>query len=573
VTARALWFGPGERPLFGWVHAPDDGRVRGAVVLCPPLGLEGVCSYRAFRRMAEEMAAAGIAVVRFDYDGTGDSAGSQDEPGRIEAWSASVRSAIDLIRNAGAAKVVVVGMRVGATIAACELAAGGGVDGVVLWDPCASGRSYLREQQALGLFSIGAAARDDGSVEVPGIVYEADTVKELSSLSIADTEGPLAERVLVLIRPDRTANKAMRGRLEMDHVEWADAVGQSEFVDVEPWQVVDPVATIDTVTSWVSEVIGTDLSQVSVPTSTEAVLDRLGEGRGIVERIVTLGEVGLFGIVTEAAGPSGGSHSTTGPTAILLNAGVISHVGPSRLWVEFARRWAAGGVRVLRFDQSGLGDSPVRPGQREDQVYAPEAFDDLGEVVAAMAAGDPRTVILSGLCSGGYHSIEGGISLGVGSVCLINPVLTAAPAETHAADNPGTTDIDPRRQATTVRKKWVRALPAHDFLGSIVDRLPDGAWWIINRVAVGTPPARIIEKLVESGVDTFIVCGEKEASAMRRGQAAAFRRLARTGRFHLEVMPGIDHELFARASRDRVGPVITERILRSVTTADPARRV
>jgi hypothetical protein len=39
------------------------------------------------------------------------------------------------------------------------------------------------------------------------------------------------------------------------------------------------------------------------------------------------------------------------------------------------------------------------------------------------------------------------------------------------------------------------------------------------------------------------------------------------------VMPGIDHELFARASRDRVGPVVTERILRSVTTTEPVRRV
>jgi alpha-beta hydrolase superfamily lysophospholipase len=158
-------------------------------------------------------------------------------------------------------------------------------------------------------------------------------------------------------------------------------------------------------------------------------------------------------------------------------------------------------------------------------------------------------------------------------VCLINPFLTAAPGETHAADAPTTTDVDPRRQATTTRKKWVRALPAHDLLGSIVDRLPDGAWWLINRVAVATPSARIIGKLVDSGVDTYIVCGEKEAATMRRGQAAAFRRLARTGRFHLEVMPGIDHELFARASRDRVGPVITERILRSVTTGAPARRV
>ena len=294
-----------------------------------------------------------------------------------------------------------------------------------------------------------------------------------------------------------------------------------------------------------------------------------GDGRAVVERIVTIGEQKLFGIVSEPAEPAAPGR----PTVILLNAGIIDHVGPSRLWVDFARRWAAGGVRVLRFDLSGLGFSPAREGQREDEMYPPEAFDDLAAAVAVMAGDARRDVILTGLCSGGYHSIEGGIALGVGHVCVINPILTARPSEIRSGEGDGRTpEIDARRQATTARRRWVRALPAHDLLGSIVDRLPDAAWWIINRVAVASPPARIIGRLVDSGTDTYVVCGDSEARVMRRGQAAAFRRLARSGRFHLEVMPGIDHELFARASRDRVGPVVTERILGSVATTEPARR-
>jgi alpha-beta hydrolase superfamily lysophospholipase len=369
----------------------------------------------------------------------------------------------------------------------------------------------------------------------------------------------------------------MRQRLELDHVEWGEAVGQSELVDVEPWQVSAPTATLDAVVSWVSAVIDSAVAGTtaaasepvtfSVGGATVATVGHDGHGEAIVERITSVGETGLFGIVTEPA------DRPTGPMVILLNAGIINHVGPSRLWVEFARRWAAGGVRVLRFDLSGLGDSPVRAGQPRDEIYPPVAFDDLAEVVAAMAPDRPQDVILTGLCSGGYHAIEGGIALGVGGVCVINPILTATPSEIHAEDEGNRTpDIDPRRQATTARRRWVRALPAHDFLGSVVDRLPDAAWWFINRVAVASPPARIIERLVDSGVDTFIVCGDKEARVMRRGQAAAFRRLTRTGRFTLEVMPGIDHELFARVSRDRVGPVVTERILLSAFRTDPAPR-
>jgi hypothetical protein len=166
--------------------------------------------------------------------------------------------------------------------------------------------------------------------------------------------------------------------------------------------------------------------------------------------------------------------------------------------------------------------------------------------------------------------VEGGIALGVRRVCLINPILTARPSEIQAPGAAGAPPaVDPRRQATTARRRWVRALPAHDFLGGLVDRLPDAAWWLINRVAVANPPARILERLVDSGVDTYIVCGENEARVLRRGQAKAMRRLDRTGRFHLVVVPGIDHELFARSSRDRVSPLVTDRVLSARPVPSP----
>jgi len=184
-------------------------------------------------------------------------------------------------------------------------------------------------------------------------------------------------------------------------------------------------------------------------------------------------------------------------------------------------------------------------------------------VLEALAPESAKDVVFTGLCAGGYHSVEAGIALGVGRVCLINPILTAKPAEIRRVPDRSapTPDIDPRRQASTARRRWVRALPAHDRIGAVIDRLPDAAWWLINRVAVASPSARILERLVDRQVDTYIVCGPSEARTLRRGQGAAMRRLARSPYFRLDVVHGIDHELFAHRSRELVVPTVTEWVL------------
>ena len=65
------------------------------------------------------------------------------------------------------------------------------------------------------------------------------------------------------------------------------------------------------------------------------------------------GELGrLFGVVSESP------QSEPAPVcAILLNGGALRHIGPSRTWVEIARRWAARGVPTVRIDMPGIGES------------------------------------------------------------------------------------------------------------------------------------------------------------------------------------------------------------------------
>jgi len=80
---------------------------------------------------------------------------------------------------------------------------------------------------------------------------------------------------------------------------------------------------------------------------------------------------------------------------IILNAGIISRIGPSRFAVEMARFLARAGHRVLRFDLSGIGDS-VSVAEEGGLALAVER--DIRDAIELMDGG--AGVVLLGLCSG-----------------------------------------------------------------------------------------------------------------------------------------------------------------------------
>lgn len=74
------------------------------------------------------------------------------------------------------------------------------------------------------------------------------------------------------------------------------------------------------------------------------------------EKVLRFGvERGLSGVLSEPGDVAPGA-----PGVVLLNSGILHHVGPSRLYVSLARRLAREGHVTLRFDFSGIGDSESR---------------------------------------------------------------------------------------------------------------------------------------------------------------------------------------------------------------------
>ena len=144
-----FYFGPPTGRLFGCYHEPPSWPARDqGVVLCYPSGQEYIRSHRACHHLAARLARAGFPTLRFDYSATGDSAGDDQEAG-LEQWTVDLRLAVDELKaRGGVEQVIVVGLRMGASLALMAAPGIPGLAGLVLWEPVVDGRRYLAELQA-----------------------------------------------------------------------------------------------------------------------------------------------------------------------------------------------------------------------------------------------------------------------------------------------------------------------------------------------------------------------------------------------------------------------------------------
>ncbi|MFC3715269.1 amino acid adenylation domain-containing protein [Luteimonas soli] len=139
-------FGPPDRRLFGLYHAPR-GQVRACVLMCPPLLHEQMRSYRFFAGIADQLAASGLACLRFDYFGTWDSGGASEDFHPAQARSDMALAAAALRERAGDVPLVLMGIRASAMLARAE-AERLGASALWLWQPVLDAAAYLRELDA-----------------------------------------------------------------------------------------------------------------------------------------------------------------------------------------------------------------------------------------------------------------------------------------------------------------------------------------------------------------------------------------------------------------------------------------
>lgn len=141
-------FGPPSREMVG-VHqsANADGSPRARFLLCRPLGQEAVRTAAIYRVVGERLAREGCESLRFDYHGTGDSPGNEEDQS-LNGWIDDTLAAHDQLQDGSDVPVIWFGMGLGATLVLrAALRARKPPAQLVLWEPVLDGPGYARQLQ------------------------------------------------------------------------------------------------------------------------------------------------------------------------------------------------------------------------------------------------------------------------------------------------------------------------------------------------------------------------------------------------------------------------------------------
>jgi dienelactone hydrolase len=411
------------RPVFASYHAPR-GPVRDiGYVLCPPHGWEGIQCYQSVQRLADALAGAGFHTVRLHYDGTGESLGSDEEPGRVAAWLESIRSAARALAEVpGVERVGLVGMRIGGTLAA-TVAAELELASLVLWEACVSGAHYTREMEILASASPSAMKGDrearPGGVEAGGYLLTEETIASLEALDLLKTKPRGTPDVLLVQRDDRPPSfaKKLAEHLAREGCQTLleQLPGHKEMMTY-PERSVPATAILGRVRDWAVErstIVASTASGARLTLAEEAV-----QGR-IRHRPVRFGpSLRIFGVVTEPSASVGGK-----APVLILTGGVVPRTGVNRMNIVLASRLAELGHAVLRIDVSGICESRPAEGLAPNDPHAATLLPDVREAVERLLETTGQaTVTLLGLCSGAYASFQTALAdPRVRAIVLLNP--------------------------------------------------------------------------------------------------------------------------------------------------------
>lgn len=509
----ATYFGPESTPLFGVVHMPDDGKVRGAVVICGSLGKDNSDNVRGLRLLGDGLAARNILALRFDYLGCGDSSLGQVRPDSAANWQMSVQHAVDYASGMGIDDISAIGVRAGALILDSMLPQLTNVRRVVYWDPASSGRRFLREQTAFFKIAAGEDDVPDGVVSTIGARFSAEAAKDFSALRLRPAPDEHVSARLVISRAN-APDTGVSALISEPRTESIPIDGFSECA--QPTRLLPPVAldAVDAAVLWLDKHLPERRTHIA-PAFADSARIAVDDSGTVIERIERIEPHGMFAIRTLP----GNASDDARPVVMFFNNANNPHYGPNREWVELSRTVGLLGAEALRWDRRGAGESGTPSRDGTVFIYSDDGIAD-AQAAARHAKRGAQRLQLAGTCSGGWYSARGGSETHADSVVLVNELFWSYRIKKalQAPIQPGDDDVTDWEQSPRARMR--RFVQSH---------LPLWAWHQLGRAGIAQAPEVLLSTLARGGTTTTVILCPADAALFQANRGDdALRRLSKS---------------------------------------------
>ena len=560
-----IYFGPPERPIFGTLRVPHEQWSGCRVLLCPPVGFEGLFASTTLSFVASHLAEhIGACTLCLDYDGSGDSSGTDRDQRRVRAWIDSILSAIAwLDTNAPSnSPVAVVGLRAGALLAAKACAEYGRETALGLWVPPVSGRAFVRDQRAFN--ALTAAQPEAGlnkasrTFEANGYFFSDETITDLSELSLAKIATAPSPNVLLMSRSDLPPSEAIpanwRAMSTCRIVETpvADYVGLMQ----PPWLWDAPSESLTAILDWTRQfAYGSRL-----PLGPQPLAPLAEVSDGVLETSVRIGSSGLSAILTS---PASGRSSEL---AILVTATFGYRIGPNRINVELARQLALRGISSLRIDVRGVGNNRDLDSSPPPTPYDASITDDVIDAINWARAEGYARLALHGICAGAFHAWRAAVLSRAPLRLVLANIEVFWPIDYGRADH--SRYLAPAERLLARLRSEKRLLPllrlAAEAGRKIADRAIEYAMGSLPTFLHPSGLPAVIYTLARNGTSAHFIFNGGDDGIGRYRRLTGLNRLLHEahGVTVMEVIDGPDHSFTSCRSREQLIDAVVADLLR-----------
>ncbi|MBA2728237.1 MAG: alpha/beta fold hydrolase [Parachlamydiaceae bacterium] len=216
--------------IFGVFHRPLTKAKCPAVLICHGLGGNKVGKHRVYVTLAHLLASSGIAALRIDFRGSGDSEGEFSEM-TIDNEVSDALQALEFLKNdsqVDSSRIAIFGRSFGGVIAILAANMLGGIKSIGLWAPVFSGEQWRHQWEMIKSANLSPERRDE-IMSIDGMKPGSHFFEQLFVLNLKDKVSALSNLPLLHIHGEKDT---LVDTGHADHYEKVreNAEGKSKFM-------------------------------------------------------------------------------------------------------------------------------------------------------------------------------------------------------------------------------------------------------------------------------------------------------------------------------------------------------